>query len=249
MSDVMGPNDAMDDDRDETGNEMIDLDPRLAAALRDVGPIDPAVRAAAVNAALATVSTGEVTSLDAERRRRRVRVMSSLSAAAAAIVLVAVGISVAPSGGGDDAADMSSAAVTENLVEGPAGRVPAATESARNEEPAAEPAMEAPAMEESMAAEADIEDTAVTAYEVDDGLPVLMNKAELVDQTDAFAAMLAEGSAKTPESECLMIGGGAVGRAIYDSVEVVLFRDLASGTYTALATDDCRTIVQVIVEP
>jgi len=250
MSDAMEPNDGMNDDRNETENGVIELDPRLAAALRDVGPIDPTVRAAAVTAALGAVAPAEVTSLNAERRRRRVRVMSSLSAAAAAIMLVAVGISVAPSSGGDDAAETSSAAIdAQAAAEAPTADMRMEIESAPAEEAASEPALEYASAGEAVLAEADTAETAVTAYGVDDELPMLANKAELVDQTDAFAAMVANGSAETPDSECLMIGGGAVGRAVFDDIEVVLFRDLASGTYTALAVDDCRTIVQVVVEP
>lgn len=237
-------NDAMEPD-DEN---MVELDPGVAASLRAVSDVDPVVRDSAIAAALAASDDARVVPIAEARSRRRVRLMSSLSAAAAAVVLVAVGVSVIPSMGGDDSGDMSMVVVEQANDEEPAQYEAVADESAADS--SAKSALMEPSATEQPLAEATAGEAQLSSPVVaNNPTPLLDSEAELIDQTDLFASQLSAGATEPPESSCVMLGGGPVGIAIYAGVEVVLFRDLASGTYTALSTTDCSTVVQVVLEP
>ena len=246
MSDEMEPDD------------MVELDHEVRAALRSAVPVDDAARARAIAAALDAVDgDSAVVSLTSERSRRRIRMASSLSAAAAIVVVVSIGITTSRSGG-DDAAMTKEASIE-------------ATDIARLEEPSAGADDQYGLAEESMSVmAADEDDAADMAYSesaeepaseelaseplttssyLGDDMPIIATTAELIDLIDVLAERVATGDAEAPDTSCVMIGGGAVGQATYDGVDVVLFRDLAMGTYTALALDDCRTIVQTTVTP
>lgn len=239
-------------------DNMVELDHEVRAALRGAVQVDEAARARAITAALDAVNGDtSVVALRSARSRRRIRVASSLSAAAAIVVVVSVGITTSRSGGDDAAMTM------EASIE--------ATDIARSEEPAAGADDQYGIAEESMSVmAADENDAAGEAYSesaeepasdepaaeplitssyLGDETPIIDTTAELIDLIDVLAERVATGDAEPPDTSCVMIGGGAVGQATYDGVDVVLFRDLAVGTYTALALDDCRTIVQTTTTP
>lgn len=235
MDDVMEPDDG-----------MVELEPEVAGALRAVPPVESSVRSAAIAAALNSVDADVVPI--AAARSRRLRVMSSMTAAAATVALVVAGITVTNSGG-DDSADFSAAEEaaeepialepsTEMVAEEPTA---AMYESAAADEPVEEPAAEEYALEESA--------VAGEASTAERALPVIENESELIDQIDFLASQVSEGRVDPPTTECVMIGGGPVGRALFEGLEVVLFRDLASGTYTALSADDCSPVAQISIEP
>lgn len=239
-------------------DDMVELDHEVRAALRSAVPVDEAARARAIAAALDAVGDDTtVVSFTAARSRRRIRVASSLSAAAAIVVVVSIGITTSRSGGDDAAMTM------EASIE--------AMDIARVEEPAASADDQYGIGEESMSVmAADENDAAGKAYSesaeepasdepaaeplttssyLGDDMPIIATTAELIDLIDVLAERVATGDAEPPDTSCVMIGGGAVGQATYDGVDVVLFRDLAMGTYTALALDDCRTVIQTTATP
>ncbi len=246
MSDEMEPDD------------MVELDHQVRAALRSAVAVDAAARARAVAAALDAVGGDTaVVPFTAAPSRRRIRVASSLSAAAAVVVVVSIGVITSRSGG-DEAATMMEASIeaTDNdRVEEPAAgaddQYGIAEESmsvmASDENDAADKAYSATA--EEPANEEPAAEPLITSSYLGDDMPILATTTELVELIDLLAERVATGDAEPPDTSCVMIGGGAVGRATYDGVNVVLFRDLAMGTYTALALDDCRTVVQTTVTP